>query len=81
MKAEAVDLHPSRTRLLNHLSAEHPEARVQPFDLDRRSKGDCTLDSLVRELLRPLLKDWLDLHLALIVERCVNAEIERIVKA
>jgi cell pole-organizing protein PopZ len=37
-----------------------------------------TLEDVVRELLRPLLKDWLDSHLPGIVEEAVKAEVERI---
>ena len=37
-----------------------------------------TLDDLVREMLRPLLKSWLDDNLPGIVERLVKAEIERV---
>ncbi|HEX2215325.1 MAG TPA: DUF2497 domain-containing protein [Xanthobacteraceae bacterium] len=37
-----------------------------------------TLDDLVREMLRPMLKDWLDDNLPTIVERLVRAEIERV---
>ncbi len=37
-----------------------------------------TLEDVVRELLRPLLKDWLDTHLSTIVESRVQAEVERI---
>jgi cell pole-organizing protein PopZ len=39
-----------------------------------------TLDGVVRELLRPLLKDWLDQHLAAIVEAKVAEEVERIAR-
>ena len=37
-----------------------------------------TLEDVVRELLRPLLKDWLDANLPGIVETAVQAEVERI---
>jgi len=37
-----------------------------------------TLEDVVRELLRPLLKEWLDEHLPTIVEEKVQAEVERI---
>ena len=37
-----------------------------------------TLDDLVREMLRPMLKNWLDENLPTIVERLVRAEIERV---
>ena len=37
-----------------------------------------TLEDLVREMLRPMLKGWLDDNLPTIVERLVRAEIERV---
>ena len=41
--------------------------------------GGPTIEGLVREELRPMLKEWLDLHLPALVERAVRAEIERVV--
>lgn len=38
----------------------------------------CTLEDLVREMLRPMLKVWLDDNLPGLVERLVRAEIERV---
>ena len=38
-----------------------------------------SLEEIVREEVRPMLKDWLDAHLPAIVERLVRAEIERVV--
>jgi len=37
-----------------------------------------TLEDLVKEMLRPLLKSWLDDNLPGLVERIVKAEIERV---
>ena len=37
-----------------------------------------TLEDLVREMLRPMLKSWLDENLPGLVERMVRAEIERV---
>lgn len=37
-----------------------------------------TLDDIVKEMLRPMLKAWLDDNLPVIVERLVRAEIERV---
>jgi cell pole-organizing protein PopZ len=37
-----------------------------------------TLEDLVREMLRPMLKSWLDDNLPGLVERIVKAEIERV---
>lgn len=41
--------------------------------------GGPTIEDLVRAELRPILKEWLDLHLPGLVERLVRAEIERVV--
>jgi len=38
----------------------------------------CTLEDLVKEMLRPMLKGWLDDNLPGLVERIVRAEIERV---
>jgi cell pole-organizing protein PopZ len=55
--------------LLRTLSAErHTEVH----------RGGPTVEDLVREGIRPLLKSWLDVHLPPLVERLVRAEIERI---
>jgi len=37
-----------------------------------------TLEDVVKDLLRPLLKEWLDTHLSAIVEAKVQSEVERI---
>jgi cell pole-organizing protein PopZ len=42
-------------------------------------RGGPTIEDLVREEIRPLLKTWLDSHLPPLVERLVRAEIERVV--
>ena len=42
--------------------------------------GDATLEQIVRELLRPLLKQWLDDNLPGIVQTAVEAEVERIAR-
>jgi cell pole-organizing protein PopZ len=42
-------------------------------------RGGPTIEDLVREEIRPLLKTWLDANLPPIVERLVRTEIERVV--
>lgn len=42
-------------------------------------RGGPTIEDLVREEIRPILKEWLDAHLPPLVERLVRAEIERVV--
>jgi uncharacterized protein len=41
--------------------------------------GGPTIEDMVREEIRPLLKEWLDVHLPPLVERLVRTEIERVV--
>jgi cell pole-organizing protein PopZ len=41
-------------------------------------KDGRSLEDIVRDLLNPMLRDWLDRHLAAIVEARVQAEVERI---
>ncbi|HLY87376.1 MAG TPA: DUF2497 domain-containing protein [Acetobacteraceae bacterium] len=55
---------------------------VQTLAAERYSQvrsGGPTIEDLVREEIRPLLKEWLDVHLPPLVERLVRAEIERVV--
>lgn len=40
--------------------------------------GEGALEAVVRDMLRPMLKDWLDQHLPEIVEALVTREISRI---
>lgn len=40
--------------------------------------GTATVEDIVRELLRPMLKEWLDSNLAPMVERIVQEEVERV---
>ena len=39
-----------------------------------------TLESLVRELLKPMLRDWMDANLTPMVERLVREEIQRMAR-
>jgi cell pole-organizing protein PopZ len=43
-------------------------------------RGDRTLEDVVRELLRPLLQQWLDDNLPAIVQQAVETEVERIAR-
>jgi uncharacterized protein len=42
--------------------------------------GETSLEGLVRDMLRPMLKEWLDANLPSLVEAMVAREIERITK-
>lgn len=56
-------------------------ARVTPPGKDNIGKlvvGTNTLEDIVREMLRPMLKEWLDTNLPPIVERLVERELEKL---
>ncbi len=52
-------------------------AALSSIGIDPRADAN-TLDGLVREMLRPMLKTWLDAHLPEIVERIVALEVARV---
>jgi cell pole-organizing protein PopZ len=63
------------------LSAATTAAVVAAFDTLARTaqaRSGRTVEELVSELLRPMLKAWLDENLPEMVERLVRAEIERV---
>lgn len=68
----------------DHLISSATDATVgQAFNLLANtvlSTNTRTLEDLVREMLRPMLKHWLDDNLPGIVERLVRAEIERVAR-
>jgi cell pole-organizing protein PopZ len=57
--------------LLRTLASERQQVAV--------ARGGPTIEDLVREEIRPVLKAWLDANLPSLVERLVRAEIERVV--
>lgn len=57
----------------------HLVARSQRDELPMGAPGR-TLEDIVRELIRPMLKSWLDDKLPYIVERIVQDEIARLVR-
>lgn len=42
--------------------------------------GETSLEGLVREMLRPMLKEWLDANLPTIVEKAIAREIQRVMR-
>lgn len=46
---------------------------------DEGSDANITLESLVREMLKPLLREWLDRNLPYLIERMVKKEIDQMV--
>lgn len=51
---------------------------VKPGPRPDLAIGTVSLDQMVQDMVRPMLKEWLDAHLPEIVERMVSREISRI---
>lgn len=52
---------------------------AQNIAISRAGQGG-TLEDIVRELVKPMLRDWLDRNLPPMIERMVERELERLVK-
>jgi uncharacterized protein len=61
---------------LSQIAALRDEARSRDLGL---GAGHLTIEAIVREELRPILREWLDAHLPNMVERLVQQEIGRLV--
>ena len=68
---QAGETRVSFERLTEKLNEDYSELPI--------GNGAVTLEGLTRELVRPMLKEWLDQHLPMTVERLVREEIERLV--
>jgi uncharacterized protein len=79
-EAEEVLLDDSKAQTLRHSfsalqTLSEPGAQPQIV-----RSGETSLEGLTRDLLKPMLKDWLDTNLPPIVEAMVEREITRITK-
>jgi hypothetical protein len=69
---------PSPQPILSHSTVSAVESAFNSLANTVLSNNARTLEDLVREMLRPMLKSWLDDNLPGLVERIVKAEIERV---
>jgi cell pole-organizing protein PopZ len=82
--AAAPAVTPPATPALSLLSQRTAEATRGPLDALSRMvvkpevAGSDTLEGMVREMIRPMLRDWLDASLPQMVESMVAREISRI---
>ena len=53
-------------------------ARKAQQAVDQNGNDGLLVETLVRQAVEPMLRDWLDVHLQGIVERLVRREVERI---
>lgn len=64
--------------LVSSKAAGASRARLAELAAATAQVSDAPLEAVVRDMLRPMLKDWLDRHLPEIVEEQVKREIQRI---
>jgi cell pole-organizing protein PopZ len=82
--AAEPSIREAAARVETILSERAAEASRQPLETLSRMivrpdvPGSDTLEGMVREMLKPMLRDWLDTHLPGIVEAMVAKEIARI---
>lgn len=76
---EAASFESAPTRpMLSHSTVSAVESAFNSLANTVLSNNARTLEDLVKEMLRPMLKSWLDDNLPGLVERIVKAEIERV---
>jgi len=69
---------PPQQQILSHSTVSAVESAFNSLAHTVLSNNARTLEDLVKEMLRPMLKSWLDDNLPGLVERIVKAEIERV---
>jgi cell pole-organizing protein PopZ len=79
--AEAAPATPAEASILSTVAVEasrHALASLSKMVVKPDVAGSDTLEGMVRDMLKPMLKDWLDANLPEIVERMVAQEVARI---
>jgi cell pole-organizing protein PopZ len=71
-------LPPASDRLISQAAASAVDSAFHSLANTVLGNNARTLEDLVKEMLRPMLKSWLDDNLPSLVERIVRAEIERV---
>jgi len=74
----AFDAAATRQAILSQNTVNSVESAFNALASTVLSNNARTLEDLVKEMLRPMLKAWLDDNLPALVERIVKAEIERV---
>jgi cell pole-organizing protein PopZ len=80
MPAPAAVRRTADDRLLSPNSTAAVSAAFNSLASTVLSENARTLEDIVKEMMRPMLKDWLDENLPSLVERIVRAEIERVAR-
>jgi uncharacterized protein len=76
----AFDTAPPKPAMMSQNTVNAVESAFNALANTVLSSNARTLEDLVKEMLRPMLKAWLDDNLPALVERIVKAEIERVAR-
>lgn len=76
--ASSSDQPESILSVESEVAARHSLSALSSMLVTPRDGGDNTLEGLVRSMLKPMLKEWLDSRLPTLVEEMVAKEIARI---
>ncbi len=80
-KPAAAHAGPTSTAdILSQSTASAVESAFNSLAATVLNNNSRTLEDIVREMMRPMLKSWLDDNLPSLVERIVRAEIERVAR-
>jgi cell pole-organizing protein PopZ len=71
---------PADDRLLSPSSTAAVSAAFNTLASTVLSDNARTLEDIVKEMMRPMLREWLEENLPGLVERIVRAEIERVAR-
>jgi cell pole-organizing protein PopZ len=78
--ASPFDAPPQKPAIMSSSTVSAVESAFNALATTVLSNNARTLEDLVKEMLRPMLKSWLDDNLPNLVERIVKAEIERVAR-
>jgi hypothetical protein len=59
--------------------SELAKAILDQRDMSVGGSRDITLETMVREMLKPILREWLDRNLPYLIERLVKKEIDKMI--
>ena len=71
---------PSRAAIISEQAGRQVTASFSELAEAFAARGRKSLDEVAEELMRPMLQDWLDNNLPIMVERLVREEIERVAR-
>jgi uncharacterized protein len=71
---------PSNDRLLSTDAGQAVSSAFASLTNTVFAKNSRTVENLIEDMMRPMIKTWLDENLPVIVERLVKAEIERVAR-